>query len=59
MKRVKVDDPMALWYSGKRHQMDGSYEAAFDYLTRAAGLGVAAAHHMPCLRWLVKVLRRI
>ncbi len=44
MKRVKADDPMALWYSGKRHQMDGSYEAAFDHLTRAAELGVAAAH---------------
>ena len=48
-------------YSGKRHQMDGSYEAAFDYLTRAAGLGVAAAHHMPCLvciTMVVGVLRR-
>ena len=50
MKRVKADDPMALWYSGKRDHMGGSYEIAFDYLmlmTRAAELGVAAAHHMP------------
>jgi hypothetical protein len=60
MKRVKADDPMALWYSGKRDHMGGSYEIAFDYLmTRAAELGVATAHHMPCLAYItmVRVLR--
>ena len=62
MKRVKADDPMALWYSGKRDHMGGSYEIAFDYLmlmTRAAELGVATAHHMTCLVCItmVRVLR--
>jgi len=45
MKRVVANDPVALCEVGKRCYHEGDYESAFEYLTRAAGLGGADAHY--------------
>jgi hypothetical protein len=44
MKRVKANDPVALCEMGKKCRSEGDYEGAFQYLTKAAGLGEAGAH---------------
>ena len=45
MKRVKKNDPMAMYIMGKLRLGEGDYEGALDYLTKAAGLGVPDAHY--------------
>jgi tetratricopeptide (TPR) repeat protein len=45
MKRVKVNDPNALRQMGAKHYNEGDYKTALEYLTRAAKLGDAEAHH--------------
>jgi TPR repeat protein len=45
MERVKANDPNALQQMGGRHYFEGDYETAFEYLTKAAELGDAAAHY--------------
>eukprot|EP00985_Skeletonema_marinoi_P029506 scaffold28035_cov211-Skeletonema_marinoi.AAC.9 len=45
MKRVEVNDPVALRHVGVRHYGKGDYRSAFEYLTKAARLGNAAAHY--------------
>ena len=44
MKRVKANDPAALSQMGSRCYVEGDYDAAFEYLTKAAELGDTAAH---------------
>jgi TPR repeat protein len=44
MKRVKKNDPAAMWRLGTKLYDEGDYGAAFKYLTKAAELGDAAAH---------------
>jgi hypothetical protein len=44
MKRVKANDPAALSQMGSKCYIEGDYDAAFEYLTKAAELGDAAAH---------------
>ncbi len=45
MKRVKKNDPVAMWKMGDKHRDEGDYETALKYLTKAAGLGDASAHY--------------
>lgn len=45
MKRVKANDPAALRFMGKRRYRERDYDAAFEYLTKAAELGDAGAHN--------------
>eukprot|EP00985_Skeletonema_marinoi_P001625 scaffold653_cov132-Skeletonema_marinoi.AAC.5 len=45
MKRVEKNDPVAMTHIGRKHYNNGDYESAFEYLTKAAELGDAIAHH--------------
>ena len=44
MKRVEKNDPVALCQEGKARHREGNYEGAFEYYTKAAGLGDMEAH---------------
>jgi TPR repeat protein len=44
MKRVKVNDPVALYQMGGRYHDKGDCGAAFEYSKKAAELGYVAAH---------------
>ncbi len=44
MKRVKANDPAALFKRGVKCHVEGDYEKAFEYSARAAKLGNADAH---------------
>lgn len=44
-KRVKKNDPAALYQMGERHHREGDYETSLKYLTKAAELGYANAHY--------------
>ena len=44
MARAKVNDPAALTYVGGLRYREGNYDAAFEYLTKAAVLGDIHAH---------------
>ena len=44
MKRIEVNDPVAMCHVGTKRYEKGDYEAAFDYWTKAAALGDAEAH---------------
>jgi tetratricopeptide (TPR) repeat protein len=45
MKRIKVNDPIALFLMGKKRYLEGDYEGAFQYWTKAAELGNMESHH--------------
>ena len=45
MNRVKKNDPVAMCFMGSKRYREGAYEIALEYLTNAAGLGNAMAHH--------------
>ena len=45
MKRVKVNDPVALRQMGCIHSVAGDSNKALEYLSKAAGLGDADGHH--------------
>jgi len=45
MKRIKANDPDAINYMGAQRYDQGDYDAAFNYATKAAELGNAAAHY--------------
>ena len=45
MKRVETNDPVATQFVGIRCYYEGDYGSAFEYLTKAAGLGDAEAHY--------------
>jgi tetratricopeptide (TPR) repeat protein len=45
MKRVEVNDPLAIFQMGGRCDIKGDYEGAVEYLTKAAGLGDINAHY--------------
>ena len=45
MKRIAVNDPVALREMGKKHHSDGDYGSAFQYWTKAAELGDVDAHY--------------
>ena len=44
MKRVEANDPVAISQLGMKHQKNGDYKSAFEYYTKAAGLGNIDAH---------------
>jgi TPR repeat protein len=44
MKRIEVNDPVAMCYMGKRCQIEGDYKGAFEYWDKAAELGNIEAH---------------
>ena len=45
MKRVEVNDPVAIWRLGVRCRQEGDYESAFQHYKKAAELGNADAHY--------------
>ena len=45
MKRVEVDDPDAMCHMGKTRFHEGDYDGAFEYFSKAAGLGDVDAHY--------------
>ena len=45
MERVKKNCPVAMRHMGGKRHIEGDYEGALEYFTRAAELGNAAAHH--------------
>ena len=45
MKRVAANDPVALLEMGKKHHIDGDYDSAFGYYTKAAKLRDVEAHY--------------
>eukprot|EP00985_Skeletonema_marinoi_P025034 scaffold17964_cov127-Skeletonema_marinoi.AAC.5 len=44
MKRVEANDPFAMCHMGGKRCDEGDYDGAFEYWTKAAGLGHVAAH---------------
>ena len=44
MKRIEMNDPVAMVQEGWKRYVEGDYEAAFEYWTKAAELGHADAH---------------
>ena len=50
MKRIEANDAVAMCRMGGVRYKEGDYEAAFEYLTRAAALGDVEAHYqLSCL----------
>ena len=45
LKRIEVNDPVALCQMGIGRFSQGDFAAAFEYLSKAASLGDATAHH--------------
>eukprot|EP00985_Skeletonema_marinoi_P012280 scaffold5896_cov119-Skeletonema_marinoi.AAC.3 len=45
MKRIEANDSVAMTQKGIQQFMKGDYSSAFEYFTRAAGLGDIAAHY--------------
>jgi len=45
-KRVKKNDPVAMYVMGRMRHLEGDYDTAIKYWTRAAELGDAMAHHV-------------
>jgi TPR repeat protein len=45
MKRVEANDPAAMCQMGFRRYDEGDYSGAFEYYTKAAGLGYIKAHY--------------
>jgi tetratricopeptide (TPR) repeat protein len=45
MERIKKNDPAAMCEVGMEHSIEGDYEIALKYLTKAAELGDTAAHY--------------
>ena len=45
LKRVKVNDQVAMSRMGLKRYRDGDYEGAFEYFTKAAALGDIIAHY--------------
>eukprot|EP00577_Skeletonema_sp_RCC1716_P026226 CAMPEP_0113417730 /NCGR_PEP_ID=MMETSP0013_2-20120614/25809_1 /TAXON_ID=2843 ORGANISM="Skeletonema costatum, Strain 1716" /NCGR_SAMPLE_ID=MMETSP0013_2 /ASSEMBLY_ACC=CAM_ASM_000158 /LENGTH=166 /DNA_ID=CAMNT_0000304879 /DNA_START=441 /DNA_END=938 /DNA_ORIENTATION=+ /assembly_acc=CAM_ASM_000158 len=45
MKRVEANDPVAMCQMGVRCKNEGDYDGAFEYWTKAAGLGDVGAHY--------------
>jgi len=46
MKRIEANDPTAVSQMGLDRYDEGDYNAAFEYCTKAAELGDAAAHYL-------------
>eukprot|EP00986_Skeletonema_menzelii_P016682 scaffold15456_cov57-Skeletonema_menzelii.AAC.1 len=45
MKRIEANDPVAMREMGTERYIEGDYESAFEYCTKAAALGDAVAHY--------------
>eukprot|EP00984_Skeletonema_dohrnii_P025439 scaffold14600_cov150-Skeletonema_dohrnii-CCMP3373.AAC.7 len=45
MKRIEMNDPVAISQGGGEQYTKGNYRSAFEYFTKAAGLGNADAHY--------------
>ncbi len=45
MRRVKANDPVAICQMGAKFYSEGDYDTAFEYLTKAAGMGSVEAHN--------------
>ena len=44
MNRIKKNNPVAMVHMGKEHHVEGDYEKALEYFTKAAKLGDVTAH---------------
>ena len=53
MKRVKVNDPLALNQVGARRLLDEDYEGAFEYLTKAVELGDVDTHFLLSIMYVM------
>ncbi|KAK1737703.1 zf-MYND and TPR domain-containing protein [Skeletonema marinoi] len=52
MKRVEVNDPVAMRQMGIRRYSEGDYGSAFEYLTKAAQMGDVEAHdYLSLMYW--------
>eukprot|EP00984_Skeletonema_dohrnii_P012114 scaffold4870_cov75-Skeletonema_dohrnii-CCMP3373.AAC.6 len=49
MRRVAANDRVAIHKEGSKHLSNKDYESAFDYFTKAAGLGDAMSHYLLAL----------
>eukprot|EP00984_Skeletonema_dohrnii_P027854 scaffold17545_cov81-Skeletonema_dohrnii-CCMP3373.AAC.3 len=45
MRRIEANDPVAITTEGFKQDEKGEYSSAFEYFTKAAGLGVVEAHY--------------
>ena len=45
LKRIEANDPVAMRHVGTRCYHEGDYDSAFEYFTKASGLGEADAHY--------------
>ena len=45
MKRLEVNDPVAITAEGVKQNQKGDYQSAFEYFTKAVELGYAEAHY--------------
>jgi len=45
MKRVEANDPVAMRQMGTMRRSEGDYDGAFEYWSKAAGLGDVGAHY--------------
>ena len=45
MKRIEINDPVAMRKEGKKQYSKGDYHSAFEYYTKAAELGDVEAHY--------------
>jgi hypothetical protein len=45
MKRIEVNDPVAMWREGVFQSIKGDYSSAFELYTKAAELGELEAHY--------------
>jgi len=52
MKRIEVNDPVAMWREGIEQFKKGDYSSAFRYFTKAAELGNVDAHFMLATMYL-------
>ena len=46
MKRIEMNDPVAMHFEGIEQHNKGEHSCAFQYFTKAAGFGNAEAHYM-------------
>lgn len=52
MKRVKANDPIAIGKMGNKCEREGNFEKAFEYYTKAVGLGDVAAHYLLSIMYI-------
>ena len=52
MKRIEANDPVAMCQMGKIRRKGGDNKSAFEYLTKAGGLGDVEAHYFLSIMYM-------